>query len=77
MKSVCIPERTGTTLLFYYSSRRTTEIKVYLVKTLLITQSFMQFEYELLDEAQTALIEHFIHQQQHEVKHHHLWEALK
>lgn len=54
-----------------------TEIKVYLVKTLLITQSFMQFEYELLDEAQTAVIESFIRQQQHEVNHHHLWEALK
>ncbi|WP_298142822.1 GTPase [uncultured Acinetobacter sp.] len=54
-----------------------TEIKVYLVKTLLITQSFMQFEYELLDEGQSSILENFIHQQQHEIKHHHLWEALK
>ena len=53
------------------------EIKVYLVKTLLITQSFMQFEYELLDEAQHAIIENFIHKKQYEVKQHDVWEALK
>ncbi|WP_122898435.1 GTPase [Acinetobacter sp. B51(2017)] len=54
-----------------------TEIKVYLVKTLLITQSFMQFEYELLDEAQHAIIENFIHKKQYEVSNHDLWETLK
>ena len=54
-----------------------TEIKVYLVKTLLITQSFMQFEYELLDEAQHAIIDNFIHKKQYEGSNHDLWEALK
>jgi cyclic-di-GMP-binding protein len=53
------------------------EIKVYLVKTLLITQSFMQFEYELLDDAQQSIIENFIHKKQNEVKQHDVWEALK
>ena len=53
------------------------EIKVYLVKALLITQSFMQFEYELLDEAQHDIVERFIHHKQHEVGNHDLWEALK
>ncbi len=54
-----------------------TEIKVYLVKALLITQSFMQFEYELLNEEQMPLIEQFMAQMQHEIKNHDLWEALK
>lgn len=54
-----------------------TEIKVYLVKALLITQSFMQFEYELLNEEQQPLIEDFMTQMQHEIKNHDLWEALK
>lgn len=53
------------------------EIKVYLVKTLLITQSFMQFEYELLDDTQHSVLENFIYNQQNELKQNDVWEALK
>lgn len=54
------------------------DIKVYLVKTLTITQSFVQFNFELLDEDLQSVIDHFVHQQslisnnQQDV-----WEALK
>ena len=54
------------------------DIKVYLIKTLLITQSFIQFDFELLNDQQQTLIDQFI--QQHVVEsnnHQDVWEALK
>lgn len=54
------------------------EVKVYLTKTMIITQSFIQFEYELLNDEHQSIVDQFIHQQtllsnnQQDV-----WEALK
>ena len=54
------------------------DIKVYLTKTITITQSFVQFEFELLNEDQQTIIDQFVHEQsllsnnQQDV-----WEALK
>ncbi len=53
------------------------EIRIYLVKTLSITQSFIQFEFELLNDQQQDLVDQFIRQQADELKNHDLWEALK
>ncbi|MFV0467884.1 MAG: hypothetical protein ACK5MK_03030 [Dysgonomonas sp.] len=53
------------------------EIKVYLLKAHLITQSFMRFDFELLNDQQQHLVEHFIQKQGNEIKNHDLWEALK
>ena len=53
------------------------ELKVYLTKAQLITQSFIRFEYELLNDQQESTVKDFIHKQVNEVKNHDLWEALK
>ncbi|MGE8558868.1 MAG: GTPase [Acinetobacter sp.] len=53
------------------------EIKIYLTKAQIITQSFIRFEFELLNEQQESLIKNFIHKQTNEIKNHDLWEALK
>ena len=54
------------------------DIKVYLIKTLLITQSFIQFDFELLNDEQQTLIDQFIEQQLIESNNHQdVWEALK
>lgn len=54
------------------------DIKVYLIKTLLITQSFIQFDFELLNDEQQTFIDQFIHQQSIESNNHQdVWEALK
>lgn len=53
------------------------EIKIYLTKPLLITQSFIQFEFELLNEEQQILIEQYIHQQSTDLNNQDLWDALK
>jgi hypothetical protein len=53
------------------------EIKIYLTKAQIITQSFIHFEFELLNEHQENLIKNFINKQTNEVKNHDLWEALK
>ena len=53
------------------------ELKVFLMKPLLITQSFMRFDFELLNEQQRPVLDNFIHKQFNEVKHHDLWETLK
>ncbi|MFH7805869.1 GTPase [Acinetobacter sp. BSP-53] len=53
------------------------EIKIYLTKAQIITQSFIRFEFELLNEQQENLINNFINKQTNEVKNHDLWEALK
>lgn len=54
------------------------DIKVYLIKTLLITQSFVQFDFELLNDEQQTIIDQFMHQISIETNSHQdIWEALK
>lgn len=53
------------------------EIKVFLNKTLLITQSFIQFDFELLNEEHKILIDQFIQQQATDLNNQDVWEALK
>ncbi|OTG73377.1 GTPase [Acinetobacter terrae] len=53
------------------------ELKIYLTKAQLITQSFIRFEFELLNDQQESLINNFINKQMNEIKNHDLWEALK
>jgi len=53
------------------------ELKVFLIKPLLITQSFIRFDFELLNDQQQPLIDGFIQKQVNEVKNHDIWEALK
>ena len=47
------------------------------IKAKLITQSFIHFEFELLNDQQEHLVNDFIHKQINESKHYDLWEALK
>lgn len=53
------------------------DIKVFLLKPLLITQSFMQFTFELVNEQEQTSFDHYIETQLNEIKHHDLWETLK
>ncbi|NLN56661.1 MAG: GTPase [Gammaproteobacteria bacterium] len=53
------------------------ELKVFLIKPLLITQSFMRFDFELLNDQQQPVLDSFIQKQVNEVKNNDLWEALK
>lgn len=54
------------------------EIKVYLTKAILITQSFFQFDFELLNDEEQILIDQFISQQSAVANNHQdVWEALK
>lgn len=54
------------------------DIKIHLLKNLLITQSFIQMDFELLDDEQYLLIEQFIAQYSVESNSHQdVWEALK
>lgn len=53
------------------------EIKIYLTTAQLITQSFIRFDFELLNDRQEHLIKNFITKQIHEIKNYDLWEALK
>ncbi|OTG83564.1 GTPase [Acinetobacter sp. ANC 4648] len=53
------------------------EIKIHLIKTLLITQSFIQFEFELLNDEQQVLINQYIHQQSTDLNNQDVWDALK
>lgn len=53
------------------------EIKIYLTTAQLITQSFIRFDFELLNDRQDHLIKNFITKQIHEIKNYDLWEALK
>ncbi|OTG65894.1 GTPase [Acinetobacter silvestris] len=53
------------------------EIKIYLNKTLLITQSFIQFDFELLNDEQQILIDQYIHQQSSDLNNQDVWDALK
>lgn len=53
------------------------ELRIYLTKAQLITQSFIRFDYELLNDQEEDIIENFIHKQLNETRNHDLWEALK
>lgn len=53
------------------------ELKIYLTKAQLITQSFIRFDYELLNDQEEEMIENFIDQHMNESRNHDLWEALK
>lgn len=53
------------------------EIKLYLLQAQLITQSFIQFNFELLDENQQSLLNQFLVQKNMDVGDQDLWEALK
>ena len=55
----------------------TNDVKVLLNKPLLITQSFMSFEFELLNDQQRPILDSFIQKQLSEMKNHDIWEALK
>lgn len=54
------------------------DIKIHLIKTISITQSFIQMEFELLNNDQYFLIEQYIEQYSSEFNQHQdVWEALK
>ncbi|WP_445115589.1 GTPase [Acinetobacter sp. WZC-1] len=53
------------------------DIKIHLIRTLLITQSFIQLSFELLNDEQQTLIDQFIHQQTTDLNNQDVWEALK
>lgn len=55
----------------------TEEIKVYLLKAQLITQSFIQFHFELLNEQQQNLLDQFMMKKNSNSSSQDLWEALK
>lgn len=55
----------------------TEEIKVYLLKAQLITQSFIQFHFELLNEQQQGLLDQFMMKKGNNSSSQDLWEALK
>ncbi len=50
---------------------------MYLTKTLLITQSFVQFEFELINDEENHRIEQFIQLQSTNLNNQDVWEALK
>ncbi len=53
------------------------EIKIYLLKALLITQSFTQFDFELLNDQQKNILDSFMLKQSKDLNNQDLWEALK
>ncbi|OTG86416.1 GTPase [Acinetobacter sp. ANC 4558] len=53
------------------------ELKVYLTKPILITQSFTCFDFELLNEQQKPSLNRFIQKQLNEVKNQDQWDALE
>ena len=55
----------------------TEEIKVYLLKAQLITQSFIQFHFELLNDQQQHLLDQFIMKKNNNSNNQDLWEVLK
>ncbi|WP_089604883.1 GTPase [Acinetobacter piscicola] len=55
----------------------TEEIKVYLTKTVLITQSFAQYEFELINDEESIFVDQFIEQQSTNLNNQDVWEALK
>ncbi|WP_010115450.1 hypothetical protein [Acinetobacter sp. P8-3-8] len=55
----------------------TEEIKVYLTKTMLMTQSFAQYEFELINDEESIFVDQFIEQQSTNLNNQDVWEALK
>ena len=53
------------------------EFKVYLLKAQLVTQSFVQFDYELLDDQQQNSLKKLMFKQAKDSDNQDLWEALK
>ena len=53
------------------------EVKVYLLTAQLITQSFVQFDFELLNEEEQPVLNKFISQKNMDTNDQDLWEALK
>ena len=53
------------------------ELKIYLTKAQIITQSFIRFDFELLNEEQHNVVNSFIAKRSNEMKNQDLWEALK
>lgn len=53
------------------------EVKVYLLTAQLITQSFVQFDFELLNEEEQPVLNKFIAQKNMDTNDQDLWEALK
>ena len=53
------------------------EVKVYLLTAQLITQSFVQFDFELLNEEEQPVLHKFIAQKNMDTNDQDLWEALK
>jgi hypothetical protein len=53
------------------------EVKVYLLNAQLITQSFVQFDFELLNEEEQPVLNKFIAQKNMDTNDQDLWEALK
>ena len=53
------------------------ELKIYLAKPKLITQSFTCFDFELLNEQQKPILNSFIQKQINEVKNQDLWDSLQ
>lgn len=53
------------------------EIKLYLLGTQLITQSFVQFDFELLNEEDQPILQKYIAERNNDADHQDLWEALK
>ena len=53
------------------------EVKVYLLTAQLITQSFVQFDFELLNEEDEPSLQKFMAQKNMDTNDQDLWEALK
>lgn len=53
------------------------EIKIYLLKAMRITQSFTQFDFELLNDQQKTILDDFMTIQSKDLNNQDLWEALK
>ena len=53
------------------------EVKVYLLNAQLITQSFVQFDFELLNEEEQSILHKFMAQNNMDTNDQDLWEALK
>ena len=50
---------------------------MYLLGTQLITQSFVQFDFELLNEEDQPILQKYIAERNNDADHQDLWEALK
>ncbi|GAB03155.1 hypothetical protein, partial [Acinetobacter sp. NBRC 100985] len=53
------------------------EVKVYLLTAQLITQSFIQFDFELLNDEEQPVLQKFMAQNNMDTNDQDLWEALK